>query len=239
MDRFDVLERGFARAGLPLKRRKTAFGFGPQARRAFFCEIVRKDGPEFSVWPGDESNTVIVLDADPGLRQLVLMVKEAEGQILVREYDDRLRKRVTRTVRVSAQKRKFLVDFDERDLFLAQLPDAAPATTVKQAHAVLRNPELPDARAVKVQRQGEWFFVPATAEELAWISESQAFIKKKSRLGGWGPGKPHVADEYLGGDPMFARGSVRHADHAPVRLKGWHRVLPNMENRGPGAKWID
>ncbi len=84
-------------------------------------------------------------------------------------------------------------------------------------------------------RQGEWFFVPATLEELAWVEEHKQLVRRNARIGR-GRGKPHVAQEYL---DMFARGTVRHADHAPVRLKGWHKVLRNTEDRGTGTHWID
>jgi hypothetical protein len=33
-------------------------------------------------------------------------------------------------------------------------------------------------------------------------------------------------------DPeVFAKGAIRHPDHATIRLTGWHRVLMNTEQR--------
>ena len=33
-------------------------------------------------------------------------------------------------------------------------------------------------------------------------------------------------------DPeVFAKGAIRHPDHATIRLAGWHRVLMNTEHR--------
>ena len=37
-------------------------------------------------------------------------------------------------------------------------------------------------------------------------------------------------------DPqVLCRGKVRHPDHATLRLRGWHRVVPNTEAQAP---WI-
>ncbi len=37
---------------------------------------------------------------------------------------------------------------------------------------------------------------------------------------------------------LYARGRVRHADHATVRLRGWHRVLMNTERFAPAAQAV-
>jgi len=266
MTNFEDIERGFVRAGLPVMQSKRSIGFGPGAARTFFCEIARPKGkPCFSIWLGSENNSVRVLDADKDLRQIVLMVQEQGGTFKRKEYDSTQKKMVEREVKVSPALRKFLIGFDERDAFMAQLPSSTPVTTVRQAHEALRNPALPSPRKTKVIRQGEWFFVPATKEEQELIEKDKLFIKKKCRIGEDRRGKPHTADEYLakgqqirrvlekvswsprprireervGPSMMFARGAVRHADHAVIHLGGWHRVLRNAEDRGPSSRWID
>jgi hypothetical protein len=38
---------------------------------------------------------------------------------------------------------------------------------------------------------------------------------------------------------VFARGRVRHPDHATIRLDGWHFVVVNRERRAPHARFLD
>jgi hypothetical protein len=40
-------------------------------------------------------------------------------------------------------------------------------------------------------------------------------------------------------DPeLFARGTVRHPDHATIELRGWHRVLMNTESEAAGGRFM-
>ena len=40
-------------------------------------------------------------------------------------------------------------------------------------------------------------------------------------------------------DPeLFARGTVRHPDHATITLHGWHRVVMNTENRASAMRHV-
>jgi hypothetical protein len=40
-------------------------------------------------------------------------------------------------------------------------------------------------------------------------------------------------------DPeLYARGRVRHADHATIELRGWHRVLMNTENEAMAMSYV-
>jgi len=63
-------------------------------------------------------------------------------------------------------------------------------------------------------------------------------------------GRPHVATEVCVLDPgarIYARGEIRHPDHASLALRGWHRVLPNREffewiparRRARSVHWVD
>lgn len=245
--------KGFAKANLTAVPMKRPMFFGEDARSAFFLAVRRaRNKVWYEFWPGREENKVQILNTDPDLRQLVLLVKEPGGKFTTKEYDRQKRKLVNRTHTISPQTRRFLVGFDERDLFMAQLPAAARITTVQQAHEVLRTPGLPE----KVKRQGEWFFYPATEDEKADIHKMRLVIKKKHPIEGPGRGKPHTADEYIellgkeiitrnfrsvrgAIEKMFVRGKVRHLDHATIEFSDWHRVVRNTEDRGANAKWID
>lgn len=261
--------KGFAEAGLKAVPAERPLFWGPGAGRVFGLQVKgRGKSVHFEFWSGAEDNRVQILNTDPKYRQLVLLVKEAPGVIKTREYDRDLRKRVVRETRVPGQTRRFLLGFDERDLFLCQLPAAARITTVRQAHEVLRTPGLPTKK--KVVRQGEWFFSLATKEDLEQIAKNKLVVKKKWPISGPGRGKPHTADEYveiLGKDlpplppetgigrmstrrfsaasnkgtvlGMFVRGKVRHLDHATVEFHEWHKVVRNTEDRGANARWID
>ncbi len=240
----DDLRREFAKAGLEARHLP--------GREVFFCRIARETRRGrarvwFNLSPGAAGNVVRVLDADRGLRQLVLMVHEPARSFEVDQYEPSVGKMVRGTVRVNPEKRKFLMGMDERDLFMAQLPKDVPVTTVRQAREGL-NPlkSLPEAPT----RQGEWFFVPAAKAERAAIAAAERTqVRRKFPIGGPGRGKPHTADEYLrivfaappaaGEAHMFVRGKVRHPDHATVRFLAWRRAVPNTENRGSNARWID
>jgi hypothetical protein len=40
-------------------------------------------------------------------------------------------------------------------------------------------------------------------------------------------------------DPeVYAKGAVRHSDHATVHLAGWHRVLMNTEQRARAMRHV-
>ena len=254
MSDFSNIKTGFSKAKLSVIQRSRPGGFGVGARDAFFCEIVKHKGtPMFSIWPGAETNQVQVLDTDVAFKQLVLMVKEEARVIQMREWDTNLRKNVIRSIKVPAAKRKFLLGFDERDLFMAQLPASKPITTVRQAHEALRNPSLPREKKMKIQRQGEWFFRPINNEESTILSVNEKIIERNARINKKVlRGKPHTAEEYLeigtSIDPvsraivpgsMFARGRISHSDHASLNLRTWHRVYPNAEDRSANARWID
>jgi len=126
-----------------------------------------------------------------------------------------VRRKTTRAVR------HYLMGRDERQLFIAEL--RSPATTVKQAHDSLKSEDVTfaEGRAPgKTLRQGEWFFVNPTPEELAMleqaIKDKRTIVARKVDLRGamarndvsgrWRRstkvtrnvgGNPHVADEVV------------------------------------------
>lgn len=164
--------------------------------------------------------------------------------------------------------RHYLLGVDERQLFIAELPKAA--TTIAQAHQMLKSDDVTFAEGKakgKTVRQGEWFFVNATEQELQDIE--LALKTKKLHIiqdgnignltGARRGGKAHVAreavrffGERLGHGfsvrrrgEVFVRGAVSHPDHATVRFHHWRKVIKNAEkeddsNRGAnGVYWID
>lgn len=83
----------------------------------------------------------------------------------------KVRKGVTVFVKrkTPSEKRHFLCGLDERQLFIAQLPKAV--STVRDAHACLKTTTvtMAEGRGINATRQGEWFFLEPSAEELATI----------------------------------------------------------------------
>lgn len=154
--------------------------------------------------------------------------------------------------------RRFLCGMDETHLFVAQF---GSGETVADAHASLRPPEVDGAerRAPgETVRQGEWFFIPLEAGERqtleTYIRRTPRAIQNRVPVG---PGqKPHVAGQavfilersaWRNGRAIFrvyARGSVRHPDHASLQLDSWRRVVRNQEVTAArvgdnGLYWID
>jgi hypothetical protein len=139
--------------------------------------------------------------------------------------------------------RHMLVGCDERQLFMCELPKAC--TSVKQAHEALR----PKAVPKETIRQGEWFFVPATDRELDNIKlglrGNHVVVRRNEAINRYiaRAGKPHVVDEILPFGGVFARGGVRHPDHKTIQLRGWHRVVKNLEvvqaRSILGGTWMD
>lgn len=174
---------------------------------------------------------------------------------------------------------RFLCGHDERAWFVAAVPGGA--SSVEQAKEALkpqfvrqrqRHLEVPfrfrnRRKNEAFMRQGEWFFIPATAWSRDPINERAVLRNEPLRRGA---GKPHLVEElfrvagevvyisarvsgvfteaqhrrYIRDNPnaarwewqaqrrdprVYARGTVRHADHATIRLPDWHRVIMNTE----------
>jgi len=122
---------------------------------------------------------------------------------------------------------------------------------VTDAHEALA-PEIPEKYDQRrMQRQGEWFFLPVTAEERAELN-----VVSPRAIAGGGlaaiarirrHGRQHTATEacILQPSRLYARGQIWHPDHMPLALRGWHRVLLNREPfeivspRRTGIRWRD
>jgi len=261
MNNLEVLKANLARAGIPSKVSNRAF-LGNVTGRIVQMDILKNGKREelrISVPEGDEAE-VKVLGIDPTIQQAVLMVHEPERAFVERVWNPDKREHEDVVRKTSEEKRRFLVGMDECHLFVAQL--TSPATSVKQAHEGLRPRDVPAGKAakkLKVVRQGEWFFQPATDQELRQIERhAKAYgVERNVRIGrgrGSMRGRPHVVSESVllvlrstrtpvvrngrtvGEETTretleFAKGHVRHPDHRVVDLAGWHKVFMNTEDR--------
>ncbi|MFT3837198.1 MAG: hypothetical protein QM723_09405 [Myxococcaceae bacterium] len=253
----DSLVAQFAQACLPL-----VVSGEPITRGGGFdifqMDILRKGGERFVLFKGAANNRVLVQGRDASKRQLVLLVDEPRRPFTVNVYrtavtnDDEVvsRKGNSFTVRrwTDGSKRHLLCGQDEQHLFVAPL--SARVSTVGAAHQALFNPNVKDAEAktgAKAIRQGEWFFVPARAEQLSELAVKigkSAFVRHHTPvtdLSFGRRGRPHWVDELVVvGAQVFARGSVRHPDHKTVRLIDWHQVFGNREApQLRGVTWVD
>ena len=249
----------------------------------------------FRIYPGHDDNLIAVQGMDTELKQLVLTVREPEREFTTTQKWGRrgelpkigssigagrpqpkvaavskTSREITITGKTPKGVRHYLCGVDERQLFICQLPKACP--TVAAAHLALKRPELirhEGKSPGRTLRQGEWFLVNLTVEELdalkAGIKAKRLAILKDRPLGSGG--HPHVAEEMIQvtgsesqlnsntatGFPIreratFVRGKISHQDHATVVTREWRRVIRNNElggNAAPGRPsangvyWID
>jgi len=174
---------------------------------------------------------------------------------------------------------RFLCGHDEREWFVAAVPGGASSVVqakealkplaIRARQSQLRVPtRLRNRRKnAAFRRQGEWFFVQASAFTRDPINEK--FILRNEPLRR-GAGKAHTVEQLyraggelvyvcsnrpngltetqyrklLQGNPaaaqwgwralqrnprVYARGRIRHPDHATITLSDWHRVVMNTE----------
>ena len=267
--RLQHLKTAFIKAGIGLEIAEKPFvGNNPKIVQMDivrgFEERVRYE--RIRIWEGDKDNRLQVVNIDPKLNQLILMVHEPQRKFTVTEHDWRTGKKVKTTHTTSSMKRHFLMGVDERQLFIATLPRGV--TTVGDAHNALKTTELILAEGKvpgKTIRQGEWFFVHPTAKEMKALTKAlhkkDLAVHKKADLPMAPGGKPHTADYYIQmptglgalelkhGFPaqsrgaIYVKGRVSHSDHATIKLGSWRRVIKNNEPSGTlngrGLNWVD
>ncbi|MBI3267855.1 MAG: hypothetical protein HYZ53_02445 [Planctomycetes bacterium] len=161
-----------------------------------------------------------MLDSHPDFRQVVLRVREPRRRFetLVSKTFRRTREEADRHARsvggrvlqqrgghwvierwTPEEARHYLCGFDERTLFIVQVPDGE---TVSDAHRSLLPEEVREAEhrwPGRVARQGEWFFVPVEPSDFSRIQEyARTHPRSARRDESVGPGgQPHVADEVI------------------------------------------
>ena len=149
----------------------------------------------------------------------------------------------------------FLSGLDEtgRDpwsaFFLAQLP--SKVYTVAQAYDILKpdNVRFVEEMGGKVERQGEWFFIPVCDETNKELFELErhdlvegkgeyAFLENRDRTRRDSHRATRVAR--IADNEVYVRGTVRHVegDHKMLKLepKRWYRAYENTQVAGWGSQ---
>jgi len=239
------------------RKRPTRF----QRNQLISIDVIEGKKGEHFVLENPEGLPVEILDVQPDLRHLLLLVR---GQ----------------TDKGKKDFRRFLCGHDERHWFTAAVPEDSKVSTVKQAVEALKPAPVKNAQGrvgIKTKdlhkrktagyvRQGEWFFVPRPNVTV------QDFLIHKNEPLRRGRGKPHKA-EFLyrdGGETVYVcrqypngltekeyrviivknpraknfgwqtmrrnasvlvKGRISHPDHATVILDIWHEVVPNTESQ--------
>ena len=236
------LELWFTKAGLPVRVEKeplSSVSFSVNNQDIFQMTIDTKGKKHkkeyFRVFPGHKNNDVRVIDTDSGKQQLILLVNEPEREYLVRIWD-------RDTWSYEKQKspgflRKYLMGMDECHLFIAELPrNLGPINKIKDAYKALKPEDVieKETDTNRIKRQGEWFFIPATKEEMRNINKNINLVEKKQPLGEskWKSANSHIADLLLTIlTEQFAKGKISHRDHKTLKLHGWFKVVKNNEAR--------
>jgi hypothetical protein len=136
------------------------------------------------------------------------------------------------TLRVPETDFCMLTGIDEVAHFVCALPEKAK--TVDEAHDILR----PEGVPVGSPRQGEFFFVPISDEEVmhligeASLNETYVNMRTKGR-NQLERSSSHAASVLCEiGDRKFARGTIsdsRKSRHENLQLTQWHEVIRNTE----------
>jgi len=238
------LELCFTKAGLPIKVEKEAISSisFPVNNKDIFQMTIDTKGKKrrkeyFRIFPGHRNNEVRVIDTDSGKQQLILLVNEPEREYSIRLWDRNKRDWVYEKQKSTGFLRKYLMGMDECHLFIAELPrNLGPINKIKDAHKALKPNDVieKETNTNRIKRQGEWFFIPATKEELKEINGKMNLIEKKRPLGEskWKSQKSHIDDLLITiRVGQFAKGKISHRDHKTLKLHGWFKVLKNNEAR--------
>lgn len=142
-------------------------------------------------------------------------------------WADRVNLSAEVTATASGTKLSLLVGWDETRQFISALPERVES--VQEAHELLRG-----AAPSQAKRQGEWFFVPISANERLLINDAlsnrgdQPFTSDRLE-----PLSSHHASCLIRvAGERYAVGVIhdtRGTRHAPLILPDWHRVMRNRE----------
>ena len=216
----DKFEKMGARAKVQKEPRPTTtpprnrWGFRRQPFSGVSLNILRdKAGSYFSIRAGADVELQI-LDTQPKDRHLLLMARTDEG------------------------KAKFLCGHDERDWFVAAIPESSSASNVKTAKEALKPDEvLASESTTKMKRkkrgkrknpasirQGEWFFIPRPD-----LKVDPNLILKDEPLQR-GRGKPHMAAELYrtGGQTVYV--NSRHPNG--ISAKAYNKLSREEKKAG-------
>lgn len=144
-------------------------------------------------------------------------------------------------VETFAGTRHLLFGQDEKHYFISVLP--SPAKSVKHAHEILMPPEVKKLKLSvrkNVKRQGEFFFVPVSNDEMMKyfvddLKDSYDVMNNHCPLDK--AFKENVGDVVHEAEVVHERpdyeyyvyGKVKHRRHKTLELTQWHRVYMNTE----------
>jgi hypothetical protein len=233
----EYLCRHFSRMGARVRVREPELRPGVPLTGKIRIDVIRDRSGEYFDILCQVGVLPEVLDVQPSMRHLVLMVRDGNDR------------------------NKFLLGRDERHWFAAAVPGDG-VRDVRTAISSLRPTEIEGRRAI---RQGEWFFVaersvrdhgaviyrseplsrgagskPHMCAELMRRGGVTVMVSSKYPLGisvaeyerliatnsaarnfGW---RRMTRDA-----EVYVRGEVLHPDHKTIDLDGWHRVYMNRE----------
>jgi hypothetical protein len=249
----EILRRHFESIGARVRFRDRSRRprFGP-GFRSFRIDIVPgKRDSIFEIVVGIEAPDLLVLQAVPTERHLLLYSRD--GQRFLCGHDERdwfvaavpkrvstvrdaklalmpgdVRRRLRGLPRAAARKRKNAAFVRQGEWFFVPVDREFPE------ELILRNEPLQRTASSK----------PHICEELyrgtgksVYVVDGQIYTKAEYRA-------KRAADKQFGRRGVtqrgwdrvaYVRGTVRHSDHATVRLEGWHRVYANTEQLGRGS----
>jgi hypothetical protein len=204
---------------------------------------------------GPESDAEVVC-TDPADRHLLLLVRSEEGKSkFLCGHDER-----HWFVAAIPEAARGVRDVETAKAALQPPIVASVAGRLPRKHRFER-------RNAAYLRQGEWFFVPVPNlrvepwqirlnEPLARAGGTPHVLREAYRLGGetvyvrgarvlsaatWArtPERQRRGYQPMTRDPeVYARGTVRHPDHATLALPGWHRVVMNTEQSARAMRHV-
>lgn len=184
----------------------------------------------------DKKETLFRIDHTPKAHMIVLDIQPKDRHLLLMVDVDPVEGRT------DPARSKFLCGHDERDWFIARVPNDQPVSTVLEAKESLKPQLVRDAQQLvclanksknrrhnKVfVRQGEWFFIPAPQVNPPawWVLHDESLIR--------GRGKPHRAEHLvrIGGDTVYScweyRGE-RNVNFTQSEYKKLYATIPRDE----------
>lgn len=249
----ESLKKHFDSIGARLK-----FGSDEGLRSDWFAIDIRNDrhGAYFEIFQGEDAPELEVLQVKPKERHLLLYARD--GQRFLCGHDERnwfvagIEKAVS-TVRAAKQSLLPPAVWEQ----VKKLP---PGEVDKRRNAVFKrqgewffvptNREIPEERVLKnepLQRtpqskphicqelyreEGELVYIVGKE-----VLNQKEFIKFKKKDPDFD--KRNVVRTMSRNPSVYARGYVRHEDHATIKLKGWHRVFINAEFTTSAVSFLD
>lgn len=128
----------------------------------------------------------------------------------------------------------YLFDIDREEIkhkifnaFLVKIPENV--STVNDAYSALMPNEVKEAikNKVKVDRQGEWFFIKQNNKQINEISDNLVIKPLSLQVNNNRPNRAELGFTIDG--VTYVKGTISHSgrEHRELQLKGWYRAIPN------------